>query len=162
MTTSSRPSCDRTRALLSRQLDAGLSELERRAVDAHTERCSSCRNFAAEVTWFTEELRRAPLVALPQPVSVSARRRFPVRVAANLASAAALVAVAVGGVSLTFDVTGERGISRALVVSPQDGGFGDAVLREFRRDALRAGELPILPVTSTPSAVKPALPATDA
>lgn len=159
MTGATRPSCDRTRALLSRKLDGALSELELRAVAAHTHRCPSCRAFEAQSAWITDELRRAPLVALPQPVTVAAmRRRIPARAAANVASAAALLVVTVGGVSLTIDRSHGAGEARTLGLPSTVDSLGDAMIRDIRFEALRSGELRILPDTDTPNGVKPALP----
>jgi predicted anti-sigma-YlaC factor YlaD len=164
MTSASRPSCDRTRALLSRKLDGALTELELRVAAAHTARCAGCQAFENQSRWFTEELRAASLVELPEPVTVSAlRRRAPVRTIANVASAAALVVATIGGLTLTFDPPGGEQGAQALAFGPAtDTGLGDPVLRQFRRDALRAGVLQILPKADLPNAVKPALPATDA
>jgi predicted anti-sigma-YlaC factor YlaD len=161
MTTASRPSCDRTRALLSRKLDGALSELELRAVDAHTARCAGCRAFEAQTWWITEELRHAPLVAIPEPVTVrTIRRRFPMRVAANVASAAALLVVTIGGASVAID--GSRSSTDTQAIgSAADARLGDAGIREIRRAGLRSGELRILPETDPPNGVKPALPEID-
>src|SRR5688572_11033526 len=94
------PSCDRTRALLSRQLDAPLSQLELRSVAIHTTRCPACRAFERQSRWITEELRAAPMAPLPRPVTVTLpHRRLPTRVVANVASAAALLAVKIGRAS---------------------------------------------------------------
>jgi hypothetical protein len=156
------PSCDRTRALLSRQLDAPLSELERRSVAIHTARCAACRAFDRDSRWITEELRAAPFQPLPRPVTITVpRRRLPTRVVANVSSAAALLAVALGGV--TFASQPAEQPSQALSASGTiEGRLGDPVLREIRREGLRTGELQILPATDVPAAVKPALPAIDA
>jgi predicted anti-sigma-YlaC factor YlaD len=155
------PSCDRTRALVSRELDVQLSELERRAVAIHTARCAACRAFERESRWFTEELRDAPLLPLSRPVTitVSARRRLPARTVANLASAAALLAVALGGVQFAAaDESSRRQSSSGS--SMFDVRFGDPVLREIRREGLRTGEIQVLPVDSPPA--KPALSPIDA
>ena len=159
MTTASRPSCDRTRALLSRKLDGALSELELRAVVAHTARCAQCREFEANSRWFTDELRSAPMIPLAEPVMVAAaRRRIPMRIAANLASTAALLVVTIGGLSLTVDWSAGPQDDRARAsASTMDASFGDSVLREFRRDALRSRHLRILPEADPPNGVKPAL-----
>lgn len=155
------PSCDRTRVLLSRQLDAALTELERRAVAIHTMRCAACRAFERDSGWLTEQLRAAPLEPLLRPVSITVpSRRLPTRVAANVASAAALVAVAIGGATLATQPP-------EAVSSPQpfsartslDMRFGDPVLREIRREGLRTGELQVLP---TDPHAKPLLIAEDA
>jgi hypothetical protein len=155
------PSCDRTRALLSRQLDAGLTELERRAVAIHTMRCAACRAFERDSRWLTDALRASPLEPLPRPVSITVpRRRLPTRIAANVASAAALLAVAVGGATMASQP--DHAASQALPpASSLDTRLGDPVLLEIRREALRTGELQILP--GDPHAgTKPALPAGDA
>jgi anti-sigma factor RsiW len=155
------PSCDRTRALLSRQLDTQLSELERRAVAVHTERCAACSAFARDSRWITEELRAAPMAPLPRPVTVTVPRRpLPTRLVANIASAAALLVVAVGGVTIATQPP-DGGSTQALRLPTQlELRLGDPGLREIRREALRAGELQVLPADSPHG--KPALPATDA
>ena len=156
------PSCDRTRALLSRQLDAPLSELERRAVSLHATRCAACRAFERNSNWITDELRSAPLLPLPRPVTISVpRRRMPTRVVANVASAAALVAVALGGATLAAEPQGGVSVQQALSSAISDPRMGDPVMREIRREGLRTGEIQILPATDGSTAVKPALPAID-
>ncbi len=157
------PSCDRTRALLSRQFDAPLSELERRTVSLHATRCAACRAFERDSRWITDELRAAPLQPLRRPVTISVpRRRLPTRVVANVASAAALLAVTLGGVALASHPQ-EVGSSRqALSSAIADPRMGDPVMREIRREGLRTGEIQILPATDGSTASKPALPATDA
>src|SRR5262245_15483285 len=133
------PSCDRTRALLSRQLDAALAELERGAIGIHAARCASCRGFERESRWITEELRAAPLQPLPRPVTltVPARRRLPARALANVASAAALLAVALGGVTIATQEPERASGQQALSLTAFDARFGDPVLREIRREGLR-------------------------
>jgi anti-sigma factor RsiW len=157
------PSCDRTRALLSRRLDTKLSELERRAVAVHTDRCAACRAFARDSRWITTELRAAPLEPLPRPVTVTVPRRpFPIRVVANVASAAALLIVAVGGVTLASQPPGDGPAQQTLPRSSAlDSRFGDPDLREIRREALLSGELRVLPA-DTSTGIKPALSPTDA
>jgi anti-sigma factor RsiW len=164
MTSGHGPSCDRTRALLSRQLDTRLTELERHAVAIHTARCTACRAFERESRWITEELRAAPLQPLPRPVSITipARRRLTARAVANVASAAALLAVALGGVQFATQATEQASGQQALATSATfDARFGDPVLREFRLEGLRSGDLQVLPPDSH-AGTKPALPASDA
>jgi anti-sigma factor RsiW len=155
-------SCDRTRALLSRQLDTPLSELERRAVAVHAEGCAACRSFQRDSRWITEELRTAPLEPLPRPVTVTVPRRpFPTRVVANVASAAALLIVAVGGVTLASQPPDGGPAQQALSRSTALDTIGDPDLREVRREALLSGELRVVPA-NTSTGVKPALPPSDA
>ena len=158
------PSCDRTRALLSRQLDAPLSELERRAVSLHAMRCAACRAFERNSRWIADELRAAPLQPLPRPVTISVpRRRIPTRVVANVASAAALLAVTLGGVTLAEQPHEGGSAQQALSAgTAPDTRMGDPVMREIRRDGLRTGEIQILPAMAGSTAAKPALPASDA
>ena len=157
------PSCDRTRALLSRQLDAPLSQLEHRSVAIHTTRCPACRAFDRQSRWITEELRAAPMAPLPRPVTVTLpRRRLPTRVVANVASAAALLAVALGGVTLASQPQSLASDQALAPVGAVDTRLGDPVMREIRREGLRSGEIQMLPATGTPPGVKPALPAIEA
>ncbi len=156
------PSCDRTRALLSRQLDAPLSELERRTVSLHTVRCAGCRAFERDSRWIAEELRTLPLQPLPRPVTISVpSRRLPTRVIANAASAAALLAVTLGGVTLASHPQEGGSSQQALSSGISDPSMGDPVMREIRREGLRTGEIQILPASDGATAVKPALPAID-
>ncbi len=161
MTSAPSPSCDRSRALLSRALDAPLSELERRTVAVHIARCAGCSAFERESRWLTETLRSAPLAPLPRPLVVTfPRRRLPIRVVANVASAAALVAVAIGGASWAAQPpTGTPSIHGTALSSSADLRSGDPGLREIRRDGLRTGEIQVLPETDPPDHGKPALPA---
>jgi anti-sigma factor RsiW len=160
MTSVHGPSCDRTRALLSRQLDTRLSEFERRAIAIHTARCTACRAFERDSRWITEELRAAPLQPLPRPVTITVpRRRLPTRVVANIASAAALLAMVLGGVTLTSQPPDGASTEQALASPAFDTRMGDPVLREIHREALRSGELQILPASEPRPGVKPALPA---
>ena len=89
-----RPSviCERVRAQVSHQLDDELSQLERRMLAAHLERCSDCRSYADEVFAFTRTLREAPLESLERPLVLRRPRRasigrLQVGVAAGLAVA---------------------------------------------------------------------------
>ena len=72
-----RPSviCERVRAQVSLQLDDELSQLERRMLAAHLERCSDCRSYADEVFAFTRTLREAPLESLERPLVLRRPRR---------------------------------------------------------------------------------------
>jgi predicted anti-sigma-YlaC factor YlaD len=151
--------CQRTRALLSERLDVTLSEVERLAVARHASECGACAAYEAEIGWLTEELRSSPLESPARPVMISPPRvsRVPSRLAANAASAAAMLVIVIGGLAIGTD---------AAVDSPQElattleSAIGDP-LRAIRVEALRAGELPILPATELRPAPKPARPAID-
>ena len=85
--------CDRVRAQISLELDGELSQLERRMLAAHLDRCSECHAYHADVATFTHELRAAPLEQPQRPFVLPHRRRISlgsaqVGVAAMLAFAA--------------------------------------------------------------------------
>jgi len=96
-----RPSiCERVRAQVSLQLDGELSELERRLVASHLDRCPECAAFERDVVDFTGSLRDAPLESPHRPVVVHAPRRVSfARVQGGVAAAVAVVAL---GVSVQF------------------------------------------------------------
>lgn len=86
--------CSRVRAQVSLQLDDELSQLERRMVSAHLERCHDCSLFAEEVEEFTLALRAAPPVLLDRPVAVRRPRRLSIlRMQAGVAAVLAVAAV---------------------------------------------------------------------
>ena len=86
--------CSRVRAQVSLRLDDELSQLERRMLSSHLERCHDCRLFADEVEDFTLQLRAAPLVALQRPIAVRRPRRLSIlRMQAGVAAVLALAAV---------------------------------------------------------------------
>jgi predicted anti-sigma-YlaC factor YlaD len=86
--------CERVRSSISLEIDGELSELERRRVLAHLERCPECRAFETDVTAFTDELRSAPLEELDHPLVVRRPRRVSfARVQVGVAAAVAVVAV---------------------------------------------------------------------
>jgi len=87
--------CDRVRAQISLRLDGELSQLESRMLDAHLGRCADCREYDADVTRITADLRAAPLEQMESPVVIRRPRRLS---ALRLqASVAAAMAVAVLG-----------------------------------------------------------------
>ncbi len=86
--------CSRVRAQVSLRLDDELSQLERRMVTAHIERCHDCRLFADEIEEFTLQLRAAPLMALERPIAVRRPRRLSIlRMQTGVAAVLALAAV---------------------------------------------------------------------
>ncbi len=87
-------SCSRVRAQVSLQLDDELSQLERRMVSAHLERCHDCSLYAEEVEEFTLALRAAPMVSLDRAIVVTRPRRLSIlRMQAGVAAVLAVVAV---------------------------------------------------------------------
>jgi len=163
MTGMSTRRCDRARALLSQRLDGALTELESQAVARHTARCAACRAFEAQVAWLTDELRDAPLEHLERRLDISPVRvrRLSRRVAGSAASIAATVVVAVGawaaGTNANGNVPGELAAPGGAAPGTV---FGDG-LRSIKVDALRAGDLPILPPAPPRHDVKPARPVND-
>jgi predicted anti-sigma-YlaC factor YlaD len=155
--------CDRTRALLSQRLDGPLTEVDSRAVARHTAGCAACRAFEAQSRWLTDELRAAPLEVLARPLEISPVRvgRLSRRVVGSAVSLAATVVVAVGGWAVGTTANHEVPGNLAAPGGAAPGTvFGDG-LRAIKVDALRAGELRILPPASPQRSVKPARPASD-
>ena len=161
--TGMRPSrCDRTRSLLSQGLDGAISEVERRATARHLARCADCRAFDAQSRWVTEELRAAPLLELPRRVVLTPvrTRRISSRLVGNVASIAALLAVSVGGWATGMSLATGSSANRA--VPPLRDSVNVDALRALHVEALRAGQLPMLPETRRPANVKPPRQADDA
>ncbi len=89
--------CERARSWAALAPDNELSELERKLLDAHLERCASCSRFAVRVGAATEALRNEPLQPLAYPVSVpSWRRRTAYARLRGVGAAAAVAAMALG------------------------------------------------------------------
>lgn len=89
--------CEGVRAQVSLRLDAELSQLELRMLEAHLGRCADCREFEAGVTDFTTELRTAPLEPFARSVVIPRRRGFSL-IGARVGVAAAM-ALAIAGVA---------------------------------------------------------------
>lgn len=163
MTGMSTHRCDRTRALLSQRLDGAITEVESRAVARHTAVCPACRAFEEQSRWLTDQLRAAPLELLSRPLEISPVRvgGLSRRVVGSAASVAATVVVAVGawavGTTANHEAPGDLGAPAGVAPGTV---FGDG-LRAIKVDALRAGELRILPAAPPPHNVKPARPASD-
>jgi anti-sigma factor RsiW len=115
-----RPSlvCERVRAQVSLELDGELSQLERRMVAAHLQRCADCRSFEEALGAFTLELRAAPLEVLPHPVVVRAPRR--VSLTATPAAVAAALAIAVLGVVSQLQPQEPRSAAAVPTVTPKN------------------------------------------
>jgi hypothetical protein len=110
----------------------------------------------------TEQLRAAPLHEPPQAFVVAPvrARRLSSRLVGNVASIAALLVVSIGGWATGMSLP--TGSSGSGAVPPlRDSVNGDA-LRALHVEALRAGQLPMLPATRPPANVKPLRTADDA
>lgn len=102
------------RAQVSLVLDGELSELERRMVAAHVDRCPDCRTFQAGVTAFTGELRTARLEELEHPIVVRRPRRVSLA-RAQMGVAAAVAVVALGAIAQTTGSESDRSSLRTPV-----------------------------------------------
>ena len=91
--------CERARAWAALAPDGELSELERKLLDAHVQRCAACGYFAVEVAAVAAELRAAALQPLPRPLVVPIWRRRPVYARFRAVGAAAAVAVMALGIA---------------------------------------------------------------
>ena len=91
--------CERARTWAALAPDGELSELERKLLDAHVQRCAACAYFAVEVAAVASELRAAALQPLPRPLVVPIWRRRPVYTRVRAVGAAAAVAVMALGVA---------------------------------------------------------------
>ncbi len=123
-----RPSvlCDRVRAQVSLQLDDELSQLERRMLAAHLERCADCRLYMEDVNAFTTALREAPLESLERPL-VLRRARRPSIARLQIGVAAGL-AVAVLGAASQFAAPETQNPSLSRFEGAQDLSPPSAVL----------------------------------
>ena len=101
--------CDRARAWAALAPDGELSELERKLLGSHLDRCHSCADFAVRVAAVAAELRAASLQPLPRPVSVPVwRRRHAYARVRTIGAAAAVAAMALGLAGRAPLSTGER------------------------------------------------------
>lgn len=97
--------CERTRTWAALAPDGELSELERKLLEAHVQRCAACAHFAVDVADVTAELRAAALQPLPRPLSVPIWRRRPVYARVRAVGAAAAVAVMALGIASRAPLT---------------------------------------------------------
>ncbi len=91
--------CERARTWAALAPDGELSELERKLLGSHVQRCGACAHFALEVAAVAAELRAAELRPLPRPLSVPIWRRRPVYARVRAVGAAAAVAVMALGIA---------------------------------------------------------------
>ncbi len=131
--------CERVRAQVSLQLDDELSQLERRMLAAHLERCADCRSYMEDVNAFTNALREAPLESLERPL-VPRRARRPSIARLQIGVAAGL-AVAILGAASQFAVFESQSPSLSRFEGTQDLSPSGAVLEREQAilDVVRPG-----------------------
>lgn len=100
--------CERARTWAALAPDGELSELERKLLDAHVQRCAACAYFAVEVAAVASELRAAALQPLPRPLVVPVWRRRPVYASVRAVGAAAAVAVMALGIASRAPLSADR------------------------------------------------------
>jgi anti-sigma factor RsiW len=89
--------CTRVREQVSLELDDELSQLERRMLETHLERCPGCAAYATDVRDFTGRMRSAPQAFMQRPVVVRRRRPLTtVRLQIGVAAGFALAALGLG------------------------------------------------------------------
>jgi anti-sigma factor RsiW len=89
--------CARVREQVSLELDGELSQLERRMLASHLERCAVCATYADDVRDLTERIRTAPPLSLRRPVVVrKVRHLATTRLQIGVAAAFALAALGLG------------------------------------------------------------------
>lgn len=91
--------CERARSWAALAPDGELSELERKLLDSHLDRCAACSSFSVEAASIALELRQATPTPLPHPVSVPTWRRRPGYARIRTVGAAAAVAVMALGIA---------------------------------------------------------------
>jgi predicted anti-sigma-YlaC factor YlaD len=116
-----RSSCDRVRHWAALAPDGVLSQIEQRLLEAHVERCESCRTFADGVAGIAAMLRTAALEERERTVPFRASRRRPrFSFVRGVTSAAATIAVTTIAVStiVAFATSSDRSapIGRPAIV----------------------------------------------
>ena len=91
--------CERARTWAALAPDGELSELERKLLQSHVQRCAACAHFAVEVAAVAAELRAAELRPLTRPLSIPIWRRRPVYARVRAVGAAAAVAAMALGIA---------------------------------------------------------------
>jgi predicted anti-sigma-YlaC factor YlaD len=125
--------CERARAWASLRTDGELSELESALLDAHLDRCESCRTFARGAEDIAVAMRTAPLEQPPSLVLVPRHaRRTGLR--ALQVAAAALVVVSAGFVAAVSGPSGT--VATTKTVAMVAGVDSPDRLRELRRPGL--------------------------
>lgn len=128
--------CDRARVWAALAPDGELSELERKLLEAHVERCVPCARFKVEVAAVAAELRAASLHPLPQPVSVPVWRRRQAYARMRTVGAAAAVALMAIGVASRSPLPPDE--TEGLVELPRVTNFANNAQREVELIVRRA------------------------
>ena len=104
--------CSRVREQVSLHLDGELSQLERRMLATHLERCARCAAYASDVRDFTDRIRSAPHAVMGRPVVVRRHRPLTtVRLQVGIAAAFALAALGLG-TQLAVSAESQSGLAR--------------------------------------------------
>jgi predicted anti-sigma-YlaC factor YlaD len=131
--------CERARSWAALAPDGELSELERKLLGSHLDRCPACAGFALDVAALAEELRGAALEPLPRPVALPSRRRRPAYARLQTVGAAAAVALMALGVASRAPLSnGDQQSIRVPRVVDFSGGDESEIqqLRTLRSEAL--------------------------
>ncbi|HXH89545.1 MAG TPA: zf-HC2 domain-containing protein [Gaiellaceae bacterium] len=144
--------CERARSWAALAPDNELSELERKLLDSHLERCAGCSSFAERVVAVAEALRSEPLQPLTYPIPVPSWRRRTVYARFRTVGAAAAVAAMALGIAarapLPSDARQDGFRAPNVAASALDDRTEQDEMRDLRRDQiLNAG--PVLAATSS-------------
>jgi predicted anti-sigma-YlaC factor YlaD len=135
--------CERARSWAALAPDGELSELERKLLGSHLERCPACADFAVEVAAIASELRAAALERIPRPVAIPSWRRRPAYARIRAVGAAAAVAAMAVGVTARAPLSnGDQQTFQVPRVVDFSGGDESEIaqLRTLRSEALASAE----------------------
>lgn len=145
--------CERARSWAALAPDNELSELERKLLDAHLDRCAGCSGFAARVAGVADELRRASLERPTYPIPVpSWRHRNTYARMRAIGAAAAVAAMALGVASrapLPSQSRNDGFTLPAIVLAGDDERQEQKEQRELRRT-----QILISSVRATPTGIR--------
>jgi predicted anti-sigma-YlaC factor YlaD len=125
--------CERARSWVSLRADSELSELESTLLDAHLDRCSSCRTFARGAEEIAVALRAARLER-PAPLALRPQRARRTGWRALQVAAAVVVVVSAGVIAMVSGPS--RPAAPAKPVAMVAGADSPDALRALRRAAL--------------------------
>jgi predicted anti-sigma-YlaC factor YlaD len=125
--------CERARSWVSLRADSELSELESTLLDAHLDRCSSCRTFARRAQEIAVTLRGA---RLERPALLALRPQRARRTGLRALQVAAAVVVVVSAGVIAMVSGPSRPTAAAKPVAMVAGADSPDALRTLRRPAL--------------------------